>query len=96
MSGVSGAIPMPCGDYMCKMTGVTECRICLLNLANKPPKEHIRPNVARHLPVLRKQIEAKGYAPIRKCLVIGKTNFLSRKDRHQALRILDAENNYRR
>lgn len=57
----------------------------------------IRINVAKHLPVLRRQIAEKGYHDIRRCLVLGGryTKFLSNKDRRQALQILDAENKRR-
>lgn len=55
----------------------------------------MRGKVEKHLPVLRKQIEGSGYPAIRKCLLTGKTKFLSRKDRFQALQILDVEHNYK-
>jgi hypothetical protein len=52
-----------------------------------------RGNVARHLPVLRRQVLESGWPTIRECLVKGKTKFLSRKDRHQIVQLLDAEFN---
>ena len=51
----------------------------------------IRPNVAKHLPVLRKQIQERGWPDIKKCLQGGHTHFLSGKDRVQALLILGRE-----
>jgi hypothetical protein len=51
----------------------------------------MRGNVARHLPVLRRQALASGWPAIRDCLVKGKTKLLSRKDRYQIVQLLDAE-----
>jgi hypothetical protein len=54
----------------------------------------MRGNVARHLPVLRRQALASGWPAIRDCLVKGKTKLLSRKDRYQIVQLLDAEFNH--
>lgn len=55
----------------------------------------IRGNVARHLPVIRRQVEAANWPDIRTCLVNGRTKFLSPKDRRQIIQILDVEYNYK-
>jgi hypothetical protein len=51
----------------------------------------MRAAVKKYLPVLRRQIQAQGWGAIRDALVKGRTNFLSKKDRFEAVKILDAE-----
>lgn len=52
----------------------------------------MRGNVAKCLPVLRRQIEANGWPTIRALMAKGSTKGMSAKDRREALRILDKEN----
>lgn len=51
----------------------------------------LRGKVRRYLPVLRKQIAQHGYPTIRECLIHDHTRQLSRKDRKQAIMVLDEE-----
>lgn len=66
------------------LAGQKICRLCGESCK-------IRVNVSKHLPVLRRQITANGWGPIRECLEKGNTKFLSAKDRRQAIQILDGE-----
>ncbi len=51
----------------------------------------MRSNVKKCLPVLRRQIHDLGYDSVKEALVKGKTKFMSRKDRFEAMTILDLE-----
>lgn len=51
----------------------------------------MRRNVEIHLPVIRRQIAKYGWNKVRPLLVIGKTRYLSVKDRREMIKILDAE-----
>lgn len=55
----------------------------------------MRANVAKHLPVVKRQIEKYGWLPVRKLLEQGKTKYLSGKDRREMIKILDAEDRLR-
>ena len=100
MSDYGGMQAVKCPQCTCFVregaVGFCYCPQCghTFNPLQAPPVARVlRGNVARHLPVVRRQALEAGWPSVRECMVKGKTKFLSRKDRYQIVQILDAEFN---